>query len=95
MALYEQAAARLVGDGRAADTAFLQGYTLLRAFLEGYNAVGGEAGIAPHFVESDGVTPRTDLDYTQADIVAIATTANAVKTLMDQGHLTNLVKVKA
>lgn len=58
-----------------------------------WDALGGTASIAAHFLDSEG-NPRTDIDITQDEIVAVITTINNLDAFMGAGNGTNLYKAQ-
>jgi hypothetical protein len=83
-----------VARTRAAITRFTAAVEELQGCASEYVALGGQSGVDDHWLEEDGVTPRTDLDLTLAEYVSAVSSIDAVITLLGQGHSTNLYRAK-
>lgn len=68
-----QKAGQVVSQVRSLATRIVDLSADLNKIADRYNRNGGQAFLHPFFLEADGVTPRTDLDVTEAQIVTCIT----------------------
>ena len=79
---------------RAFITAATNAFEDLQAAGNEYTALGGSAGIKPFFFQADGVTPRTDLDITEAQYDAAMTVILGLGAAIGPANSSALYKVK-
>lgn len=77
----------LVGEIRQCSRDLIDAMDRFRAARRKFDAVGGVAGIQPHFEAG------ADPDIAATDVASGLTTADAFEAVMAQGHATNLIKL--
>lgn len=79
---------------RAAITRLCDAFEQAQACVAEYNAIGGDAGVHPFWLNPDGTT-RTDYDITEAQYTAAIGSINAIaQTVIANSNNSNLYLVK-
>jgi hypothetical protein len=76
-------AGNVVGQIRTMCTDLIDFHGKLQKVVKRYNANGGQTFLHPFFLKEDGITPRTDLDVTEAQIVTAIANMQTVFTRVD------------
>lgn len=62
-------AGNVIGQIRALSSELVELHSKLQKVLKRYNGNGGQTFLHPFFLKEDGVTARTDLDVTEAQVI--------------------------
>lgn len=76
-------AARVIKDLVALNAQLVELHSQLQKTLGRFTHNGGESFLHPFFMEADGVTPRTDLDFTEAQLLLSRTNQQLVYQRLD------------